>query len=213
MAGISVPGNSCGPCVGMANVTCLFNLSDLCVYYSGSNLTGPNINTGDNLDVVITKLVQFIGSTTTTTSTTTTSTSSTTSTTTSSTTTSSTSTTTTSTSTSTTTTTTTSTTSTTTSSTTTTTTTSTPTVQFMWVVGGPANFSTPTPPVAGATTFVTSLIAGFNVRVSRGGLWQLGLNPGTGNSYYIKTSQGSNTITFTPALSNQEEMIIETIPI
>lgn len=37
-------------------------LSGLCVYYSGSNLSGPGINTGDNLNIVVNKLTQFIGS-------------------------------------------------------------------------------------------------------------------------------------------------------
>lgn len=200
----SVPGNSCVNCGSRASTQCLFTLSDFCVYYAGANINGPGINTGDNLDIVINKLVAFIGNSTTSTTTTSTSTGSTTTTTTTSTTTSTTST-------STTTTTTSSTSST--STTTTTTTTLAPTLQFMWVVGGPANFSTPTPPIAGSTTFVSSLIAGVAVRVSRSGLWQMGLNPANGNSYYIKTNNASNTITFTPALGSGEEIIIETIPI
>lgn len=79
-------------------------------------------------------------------------------------------------------------------------------VQFTWVVGGPANFSSnPVPPVAGATTFTSTLLSGKIPIVSRGGLIQASLNPGTGNSYF--TFAGT-TITFHPALGAQEEMQI-----
>jgi hypothetical protein len=86
---------------------------------------------------------------------------------------------------------------------------STPTIQFMWVVGGPSNFGSP--PVAGDTVFTNSNLTNVKVRVSRGGLWQLGLNPMSGNSYYIKVTANS-FLTFTPALVKDEEIIVETIP-
>lgn len=58
---LSVPGNSCVNCGSRASTQCLFTLSDFCVYYAGANLIAPGINTGDNLDIVINKLVTFIG--------------------------------------------------------------------------------------------------------------------------------------------------------
>jgi hypothetical protein len=89
------------------------------------------------------------------------------------------------------------------------------TVQFMFVVGGPNNFASivgaPAVPVAGATDMVTALLATFAVRMSRNGLWQMGLNPLDGNTFYTKVL-ASNVITF-PALGNGEEIIIETIPL
>jgi len=57
---MSVPGNSCSRNTSITAGGCLFTLSDTCIYYSGSNLTGSGINTGDNLDVVINKLNTFI---------------------------------------------------------------------------------------------------------------------------------------------------------
>lgn len=90
------------------------------------------------------------------------------------------------------------------------------TLQYMWVVGGANNFATlpgsPTPPIAGATTLVDSGLTGFTVRVYRGGLRQLGVNPASGNTYYTKTT-GSNTLTFSQALTAGEEIIVETIPV
>lgn len=83
------------------------------------------------------------------------------------------------------------------------------TIQFMWVVGGVSNFASP--PVAGDTVFTNSNLTNVNVRVSRGGLWQLGLNPTTGNSYYTKV-KANGFLTFTPALVAFEEIIVETIP-
>ena len=57
---VSFPGSSCRPCTVPNNQICPLKLSDLCVFYSGGNLTGSNIHTGDNLDVVINKLNTFI---------------------------------------------------------------------------------------------------------------------------------------------------------
>jgi hypothetical protein len=61
---MSVPGNSCrtntrcwAPSTGAG---CLMTLAGTCVYYSGSNLSGPGINTGDTFNVVINKLEQYI---------------------------------------------------------------------------------------------------------------------------------------------------------
>jgi hypothetical protein len=89
------------------------------------------------------------------------------------------------------------------------------TLQYMWVVGGANNFTTlpgtPTPPISGATTLVDAGLAGFDVRVYRNGLRQLGINPANGNSYYTKT-KASNTVTFSQALTTGEEIIVETIP-
>ena len=86
--------------------------------------------------------------------------------------------------------------------------------QFYWVVGGNNNFATipgaPSPPGAGDTTLTTNILTGKKVRVSRGSLWQMGIDPGNGNSFFIKI-QASNTCTFTPALLNDEEIILETI--
>lgn len=91
------------------------------------------------------------------------------------------------------------------------------TFQFMWVVDGPSNFASlpgaPTPPPSGSTTLVSALIAGFAVRVSRGGIWQLAFDPTSGNSFYTKVDNASDTVTFTPALQALEEMIVETIPL
>jgi hypothetical protein len=82
----------------------------------------------------------------------------------------------------------------------------------MWVVGGAANFVSPVPPGNGATTLTTALLAGFLVRVSRGGQWQLGINPLSGNTYYTK-NLADNFVTFSQALSTGEEIIVETIPL
>ena len=77
--------------------------------------------------------------------------------------------------------------------------------QFMWVVGGPSNFAGP--PVAGDTVFTNAALAGRRVIVSRGGLNQLGLNPATGNTYYIKNT-ADDFLTFSSALVDQEEIIV-----
>lgn len=61
MAGISVPGNSCNPCLTSGQAPCLINLADVCVYYSGANISSVNIHTGDNLSVVINKLATSSG--------------------------------------------------------------------------------------------------------------------------------------------------------
>jgi hypothetical protein len=81
-------------------------------------------------------------------------------------------------------------------------------VQYMWVVGGPANFSSPTPPVNGATTFTSSTLIGKIPIVSRGSFIQMGINPQDGNSYYTFNST-TGTITFSTALTTGEEMTIQ----
>lgn len=60
---MSVPGNSCRSCRSNTTTTsgCQFRLPGECVYYSGSNILGPGINTGDNLNVVINKLAENSG--------------------------------------------------------------------------------------------------------------------------------------------------------
>lgn len=89
------------------------------------------------------------------------------------------------------------------------------TVQYMWVVGGANNFTslpgTPTAPVAGATTLVDASLTGVKVRVVRGSFPLMGINPGDGSNYYTKV-QSSNTLTFSSALVNGEQIIVETIP-
>lgn len=90
------------------------------------------------------------------------------------------------------------------------------TYQFYWVVGGTNNFSTlpgpPVPPIAGASTLVSSLLAGYAVRVSRNTAYQMGINPANGNTYFTKNVADS-FVTFSPALAAGEEMIVETIPL
>ncbi len=83
------------------------------------------------------------------------------------------------------------------------------TIQFMWVVNGPSNFGSP--PVAGDTVFTNAGLANVAVRVSRGGLCQLGINPLTANTYYTKV-KADGFLTFSTALLADEEIIVETIP-
>lgn len=91
-----------------------------------------------------------------------------------------------------------------------------PTVQFMFVVGGPNNFASipgaPAVPGNGAASMTTNLISGLAVRMSRNGLWQMGFDPMDGNSFYTKVL-ASNVINFNGPLSTGEEIIIETIPL
>jgi hypothetical protein len=56
---MSVPGNSCS-CFTTVSVGCNPRVSGECVYYAGTKLIGPGINTGDILDVVINKLNNYI---------------------------------------------------------------------------------------------------------------------------------------------------------
>lgn len=57
--GMSIPGNSCTPCTASLNTSgCLFKLGGECVSYSGTSTSG--INTGDNLNIVIGKLLALI---------------------------------------------------------------------------------------------------------------------------------------------------------
>lgn len=58
---MSVPGNSCRPCRSVTTSGCVVRLPGECVYYSGSPIVGPGINTGDNINVVINKLVSSSG--------------------------------------------------------------------------------------------------------------------------------------------------------
>lgn len=82
-------------------------------------------------------------------------------------------------------------------------------IQYMWTVGGTANFSTPTPPINGATTFISSTLVGHNVRVFFNGSYILGTNTGA-ILHYTKTL-GSNTITFSSAITTGDQISIETI--
>jgi hypothetical protein len=90
------------------------------------------------------------------------------------------------------------------------------TIQFMFVVGGPNNFASipgaPAVPVAGDSSMTTNLLVGFNVRMSRNGLWQEGFNPLDGNTFYTKVT-AANIINWSGPLGAGEEIIIETIPL
>lgn len=58
---MSVPGNSCRPCNSTSTTSgCQFRLPGQCVYYSGSSISGPGINPGDNFNTVVNKLVNNI---------------------------------------------------------------------------------------------------------------------------------------------------------
>jgi hypothetical protein len=61
---MSISGSTCRPCCGSTTIVppCPIRISGDCVYYSGSRLSGPGINVGDNFNVVTNKLTQFIGS-------------------------------------------------------------------------------------------------------------------------------------------------------
>lgn len=60
---MSVPGNSCRPCRSTSNSSgCLTRLAGECVYYSGSNISGPNINQGDTLNTLTVKIINYINS-------------------------------------------------------------------------------------------------------------------------------------------------------
>lgn len=62
--GSSIPGNSCRTntrcCAPTTGAGCMLTLPGTCVYYSGTHITLPGINTGDNLNIVVNKLVQYI---------------------------------------------------------------------------------------------------------------------------------------------------------
>lgn len=55
---------SCQPCCSpvVPVSSCLFKLPGECGYYSGPNIPVAGVNTGDNLNIVISKLVNYIGS-------------------------------------------------------------------------------------------------------------------------------------------------------
>lgn len=57
---MSVPGNSCrtSKCAPIPSSGCLFRLPGNCVYYSGSAISSPVINTGEDLNSIIQKLAQ-----------------------------------------------------------------------------------------------------------------------------------------------------------
>lgn len=63
----SVPGNSCRtcrPCNSSTNQGCIIRLPGECVYYSGTHISGPDINTGDNFNIVVNKLSSTAGTVT-----------------------------------------------------------------------------------------------------------------------------------------------------
>lgn len=59
---VSVPGNSCrsSKCCAPITAGCQFRLPGECVYYSGSIISGPSINPGDTLNILITKIINYI---------------------------------------------------------------------------------------------------------------------------------------------------------
>lgn len=88
-------------------------------------------------------------------------------------------------------------------------------IKFSWIVGGASNFATipgsPTPPVAGATTLVNTLLQNNDVRVSLNGFWLTGQDPGNGSTHYTKSSLASDTVTFSQAIVNGDQVIVETL--
>ncbi len=59
---MSVPGNSCrtNRCFTPITAGCTVRVYGECVFYSGSNLSGPGINTGDSFNTVVNDLVNYI---------------------------------------------------------------------------------------------------------------------------------------------------------
>ncbi len=88
-------------------------------------------------------------------------------------------------------------------------------IKFMWIVGGASNFAalpgSPTPPAAGATALVNSLMSNNDVRVGYNGQWLIGEDPGDGSMHYTKTSLASDTVTFSNPIVNGDQIIIETL--
>jgi hypothetical protein len=81
-------------------------------------------------------------------------------------------------------------------------------IQYMWVVGGAANFSSPSPPGNGATTFTSTSLIGKIPVISRNGSIQMGINPANGNTYYTFNST-TGTVTFSAAIVTGEEITIQ----
>lgn len=88
-------------------------------------------------------------------------------------------------------------------------------IKFSWIVGGASNFATipgsPTPPAAGATTLINTLLQNNDVRVSLNGFWLTGQDPGDGSTHYTKSSLASDTVTFSQPLVNTDQVIVETL--
>lgn len=61
---VSVPGNSCRTSRYCSPLLqgCLIRLAGECVYYSGSSISAPGINTGDNFNVVVNKIINYASS-------------------------------------------------------------------------------------------------------------------------------------------------------
>lgn len=59
---VSVPGNSCrsSKCCAPSTPGCVIKVPGECVYYSGSTITTPGINTGDTLNTLVTKIINYI---------------------------------------------------------------------------------------------------------------------------------------------------------
>jgi len=61
---VSISGNSCSinRCCSPVTQGCTVRVPGECAYYSGSNITAPGINTGDTLNTLITKVINYINS-------------------------------------------------------------------------------------------------------------------------------------------------------
>ena len=59
---MSVPGNNCrtNRCCVPPTQGCLVKVPGECTYYSGTTIAGPGINTGDNLNTLITKIINYV---------------------------------------------------------------------------------------------------------------------------------------------------------
>jgi hypothetical protein len=61
--GSSIPGNSCrtNQCwTPNVQVGCTLQLGGECVTYTGARIVGPGINTGDKLNIVISKIIDYV---------------------------------------------------------------------------------------------------------------------------------------------------------
>lgn len=59
--GMSVPGNSCRPCTNTSAIAgCTIRVPGKCVYYGGSPLSTVSINTGEDYDSILVKLVNAV---------------------------------------------------------------------------------------------------------------------------------------------------------
>lgn len=59
---VSISGNNCRGvrCCNPSTSGCVVRVPGECTYYSGSVITGPSINTGDTLNTLVTKIINYI---------------------------------------------------------------------------------------------------------------------------------------------------------